>query len=390
MSNVTPLTPPGPAARVKRDQWGRYLLPHPETGKEQSWTRATTLAGTLADRYALEKWDQRNVILGIGARRDLYAQAAAATPDDVDTLNGIAVQAREAAKAKAGANMGSALHRLTERVDASEITPAEIDDPTLRGDIDAYAAAMQAAGVVVVPGWLERILLVPAIDVAGTCDRLCNGMWDLPRIGDVKTGKDVVRWGMAEIPLQLSIYAHASHWYDPATEQLHEMPQVDQDKAIVMHLPAGKGECTLYEVDITAGWEAVQLAVAVRDWRKRKGLAQQIPVMGLKPEPPLAGPVTVTPPALEPTNSLSSARANWIRARVERLVELGHGQALANIWSTRTDVPTFKQGGPRDDNDIDVIAGMCDLAEMQHDVSFGPSDPAVPPATTTKKERATA
>jgi len=52
-------------------------------------------------------------------------------------------------------------------------------------------------------------------------------------------------------------------------------------------------------------------------------------------------------------------------------------------------VPTFKQGGPRHNDDIDTIAHMCDLAEKTHDVSFGPSDPTQKQVTT-KKERAQA
>jgi hypothetical protein len=74
-----------------------------------AWTRVTTVAGTLADRYGLEKWGNRNVVLGIAAREDLYAQAASCTPDDKDTLNQIVDQAQEAAKAKSGANLGTAL-----------------------------------------------------------------------------------------------------------------------------------------------------------------------------------------------------------------------------------------------------------------------------------------
>lgn len=265
-----------PEARIKRDRWGRYEIPHPDTGKTQSWTRATTLASTLADRFGLEQWSKRNVVLGIGARVDLYAQAAAALPEDKDTLNQIVAQAEEASKAKAGANTGSALHRFTERADAGEDVqaPAPWD-----ADLAAYRSTMNEAGLTVVAGWLERVLLVPEVDVAGTCDRLLDvGRWGaLPRIGDLKTAKDVVRYGMTEIALQLSLYAHATHWFDPDAGELHEIDvKIDQDRAIVMHLPVGQGRCTLYEVDIAAGWDAVRLAVDVRNWRKRKNLCAEL------------------------------------------------------------------------------------------------------------------
>lgn len=264
---------PRPEALVKRDRWKRYLCPHPETGKEVAWTRATTVAGTLADRFGLEQWAKRNVVLGIGARRDLYAQAAAATPEDKSTLNQIARDAEAAAAADAGANTGSALHRFTERLDAGEVV--DPPDPWDK-DVAAYRQAMTAHGIAVVPGWLERILLVPEIEVAGTADRLLNTMeWPLPRIGDLKTAKDVLQYSMVEIALQLAIYAHATHWYDPIAEVVHPLElQVDQTLAVVMHLPIGQATCNLYEVDIAAGWDAVRLAIDVRNWRKRKDLAQ--------------------------------------------------------------------------------------------------------------------
>ena len=74
---------------VKRDRYGRYILLDPITGEERTWTRATTVANTLADRYGLEQWAKRNVILGLAARHDLYAQAASCTPDDKTELNRI-------------------------------------------------------------------------------------------------------------------------------------------------------------------------------------------------------------------------------------------------------------------------------------------------------------
>jgi hypothetical protein len=350
-----------PEPVVKRDQWGRYRIPHPETGKEQSWTRATTLASTLADRYGLEQWAKRNVALGIGARKDLYAQAAAATAEDKETLNRIVTDAEAAASSKAGANLGSALHRFTERIDAGEAV--EVPDPW-RADVEAYTAQMTAHGITIVPGWLERILVVPEIDAAGTCDRLCNGMWALPRIGDLKTAKDVIRYGMTEIALQESIYAHATHWYDPATGELHEMPQVDQERALVMHLPVGQGTCTLYEVDIAAGWQAVQLAIDVRRWRQRKDLAE------------------VMVPACAPT---PDDRIDWARTRVQAIKDAGHGATLAERWSLRPEIPTFKRGGPRTADELDAVVGMCELVEMELGLAFGPSDPTAPPGHLTKR-----
>src|SRR5690606_3682330 len=71
-------------------------------------------------------------------------------------------------------------------------------------------------------------------------------------------------------PLVRSVYSR-SVLYDPATRERTPL-EVDQDRAIVSHLPAGQGRCELHWVDIAAGWEAVQVATQVRQWRKRRGL----------------------------------------------------------------------------------------------------------------------
>lgn len=352
--------PKFPAANVRRDRWGRYLLPHPDTGTVQPWTRVTTVSGTLADRYGLERWAMRNVALGIGARRDLYAQAAAATPDDRDTLDEIVDQAQAAAQSKAGANMGSALHRLTERLDEGDLDPADIDDPTLRTDVEAYERAMTRAQIGVIHGWTEQIVLNADLGIAGTIDRLTtHPNWGLPRIGDLKTGKDVERYGMVEIPLQLALYAHATHTYDPVTDTTKVMPPIDRVTAIVMHLPAGQADCVIYEVDIAAGWDAVQTALKVREWRTRHDLATRIDT----PNPP-------QPEGPDPR------RGEWIKGWIRSQGEQGRIDQLAALWPQ--DVPTPKQGGWTDSN-IDQIAQICAWLDAKSGVEFYPPDPTITP-----------
>lgn len=257
-------------AEPKRDRWGRYMLPHPETGKEQAWTRVTTVANTLADRYGLEQWAKRNVALGIAAREDLYALAASVTPDDKAQLNKIVADAEEAAKARSGANLGTALHRITERVDRGE----DLDIPDAwRADIDAYCQTLVDHHIKVHPEYMERIVVLPKPKVAGTLDRLVTvDRSDEYILADIKTGQDVVNYGMGEIAVQLALYANASHmWngdgYDP-------MPPINKKRAIVIHLPVGQGRCDIHWVDIEAGAEAAKQALWVREWRKRKDLSR--------------------------------------------------------------------------------------------------------------------
>jgi predicted GIY-YIG superfamily endonuclease len=260
------ITPPAPAcAEPSRDQYGRYLLPDPETGEPRAWTRATTWARTLSDLTGLHKWDCRMVAKGITMRPDLYALAAA--HDDTLALDTLTEAAREAAAASAPANLGTALHKFTERHDRGEdVTPP---DPWA-ADLAAYTAALRAEGITIDPGWIERITPVVALGAAGTLDRIASVPGHGLVIADVKTGQ-ALRWSWGEIAVQLALYAHgAGLWngtgYDP-------MPPVSLERALVIHLPAGQARCDLYWLDITAGWEAAQIAAAVRGWRNRRDLA---------------------------------------------------------------------------------------------------------------------
>lgn len=258
--------------------------------KTESWTRVTTIANTLKDRYALEQWAQRNTVLGLGAREDLYALAASTTPDDRDQLNKIVDQAQEAAKARSGANLGTALHRLTERIDAGE----QLDVPeTWRSDIDAYCQTLADHHVRIHPEWIERVVVIPQLQAAGTLDRMVTiGSDPTFRVADLKTGAQADRY-VNETALQLALYANASYVWKGTTDEIKRdrygryllpnpqedpeayepMPPVDTDTALLIHLPVEQGVCNLHEIDIKAGKEAVRLAMSVREWRKRRDLA---------------------------------------------------------------------------------------------------------------------
>ena len=254
------------------------------------WTRVTTIANTLADRYALEQWAQRQTVLGLGARQDLYALAASSTAEDKDQLNQIVEQAQEAAKSRSGANLGTALHRLTQRVDTGEL----LDVPaTWRPDIDAYLQTLADRRVRVYEDWIERVVIIPQLHAAGTIDRLVTIGDSLTfRVADLKTGAEAPKY-VNETALQLALYANASYAWRGSADLIQRdrygryllpdpdidpdaydpMPPVDTDVAMLIHLPVETGTCALHEIDIKAGKEAVRLAVAVREWRKRRDLS---------------------------------------------------------------------------------------------------------------------
>jgi hypothetical protein len=253
-----------------------------------SWTRATTLANTLSDRFALEKWTQRNIVYGIGQREDLYARAASLTLADRDELERVIEQAEVAAKASSGAELGKALHSFTERIDRGE--DLEIPSQWL-ADVVAYQARLLQSGIKILPDWVERVVIIPQLKVAGTLDRVVE-VGGHRYIADLKTGQSL-DYSHGEIAIQLCLYANSSHaWMgdadsvprdrwgryslpepDDKPDAYEPMIDVDQDRAIVIHLPVGQGECHAYWVDIAEGRRGVEAAHWVRNtWRKHKKL----------------------------------------------------------------------------------------------------------------------
>jgi hypothetical protein len=252
------------APEIQRDRWGRPLIIPPGGGKPKAYTRATTLAETIDDRYNLELWKCRQTALGIADRPDLLL-AVTAHRDDKKKLNKLVDQAIEAAKSSAGATTGTALHQLSELVDRGQDLPVLPD--TARADLECYRQTMAPFTIVAI----EQFVVLDDIEVAGTADRIVEYQ-GRRYIADLKTGS-TVDFSMGAIAQQLAIYSRG-HIYNPGTGERHPT-DVDQHRAIVVHLPAGQGRCQLHWVNIEHGWEAAQLSLRVRAYRKhaRNGLS---------------------------------------------------------------------------------------------------------------------
>lgn len=251
------------APTIERDRYGRPLIKLPNSDKRMAYTRATTLASTLEDQYNLTAWKQRMTMLGLIARQDLAMSVASTDHDDKRRLNDLAEQAMEASGANARREIGTALHKFCERLDLGQnVGPIPGD---FARDVEAYRAETGAFRMLHV----ERFVVLDELRVAGTPDRVVE--WDGQHfIFDLKTGSGV-ELAQGSISMQLAIYAHST-FYDDATGEREPLPSVNGQRAIVAHLPAGSGRCSLHWVNIAAGWEQVRTAFAVREWRKRKDL----------------------------------------------------------------------------------------------------------------------
>jgi hypothetical protein len=358
------------------DGFNRYVLPHPDTGKDFAWTRVTTFARALRDTFALTRWQLRMAGRGLCVRGDLVARIASEYDDDA-VIDKAVADAMEHAGSTVKATYGTALHRLTEGIDRDEEI---VEPPELRADLDSYRSTVSRSGLIFHA--IEQIVCIPDLGLAGTLDRIVSAGADA-FVWDLKTGDVEQAW--LEIAVQLACYAHAAYLWDG--DRWAPMLPVRQDVAIVAHLPTGEGQVTLYVVDIARGWQAAQLCRDVRQWRNVGDLA--------KPwTPPPAAEVrqTVVPdeqlnafdfvpdskPAPASPDAAGGARSDWLRDRLMALAGNDRARMLvAQRWPEDVAVR-----GPWADADIDRLDEIVTAVEREIEAGFPPPDPHAPRPST--------
>jgi hypothetical protein len=253
-----------PAPQVERDRYQRPLIIPPGGGKKIPYRRVTTYIDVLSDRYLLELSKQRKVAHGLAMRPDLVLKAASAAGDK-KLLNEVAKAASEAAGASQAATVGTALHAITEQIDRGEDA---LIPPSAQADIDAYRKATAHLKIKMI----EVFVVHDDLKVGGTFDRVVE-LDGTNYVADIKTGS--IDWDPGKIEMQLAMYARGQV-YDPRTGERTPL-DVDTTRGLVIHLPAGSGQCTLPWADLTIGWAGVQIAKDVWDWRGLSGHLQAEP-----------------------------------------------------------------------------------------------------------------
>jgi len=280
--------PRGPGGRPKireliegRESRTRYV----------TYTRASTLGKALESDYGIQVWKQRMIVHGLSRRHDLVMKAATIRgvieEADKKALSAVAEEALEAAKATAGATKGTALHVLSERVDAGEDLAYLPHD--VRDALSAYRALMARVRVVA----SETFVVCDPLDAAGTFDRLV----ELPRdtivrytdlqgveqvktlpagtrlILDLKTNKDSRYFGPTYACQQAVYgfgvpYTHAGGrgtWPDGIAPS--------QEWALILHVPLeSPADSGFHWVDLYNGFELAKFANLVRGQAARQDL----------------------------------------------------------------------------------------------------------------------
>jgi hypothetical protein len=306
--------PPGPP----RDRYGRYMIPDPDTGKHRPWTRATTIAKTLEDPTNLTRWAKRMTAIGVATRPSIAA-GVVANKDDKKTLDDLAEQAIQAAGGNENRELGTHLHDITAQLDRG----MRIDVPEpWASDVAAYKRALTDRSLTVDPQWVEVILLNRPLEIAGTADRLYVDHEGQLVVGDLKTG-GFLAW--LSFAMQFAIYATATHWFDPATGDVHSVP---------------------------VGYDAVLMALEVRRVRafdkepKVKATTWQPPVLEVVPPPR----PTLTKQKLREE---LVARVTWLRENAPDVLA-----TVARHWPEG--IPTFRQSIGHSEADLHAIQAVLD------------------------------
>lgn len=355
-------------AEAPKDRWGRYKISDPATGKERGYTRVTTIAKVLDDSSSLADWKTRMAITGLVQRADLLAQASTSL-DDRSKLNKIANDAIEAAGAYSRANLGTALHSITQQLDLG-MKPQILQG--LQADIETYVASIAAWDFGMRKEWIEVLLINDEFEYAGTADRIVTTRDNRICIFDLKTGTDL-SYSYGSIAVQIALYAHADWVYDWKTGERTPLPDgLDMKEGIICHLPAGEATCKFYTVDLEAGWEAAKMSFATRDWRKRKDLFKPYQFSDEKRRvvEPVVNPTSQADDSVSPKEL--QIRQEWMKQRIDNLTR--EAQAML-ILCWPEGCPKLQETSPEQ---LQQLIKVIETVEAQHDIPFFDADPTAP------------
>ena len=373
---------------VRRDRWGRYLVLAPGATKPTGYTRATTVAKALDDTSNLMDWACRMTAIGLAKRADLLALVSTTPNDDRRALNGICERAKEAGGATLRRDLGTALHAM---IEASHADPAYVAPDPYAADVAAVNAELAAHGFTVAAGMSERMIVMDRYGIAGTFDLILERD-GISHIADIKTGSSIAYGGLG-FAVQLATYANADHLYtqgeakDGSQDIREPMPDVSKDIAIIIHVEPGSGSCDLHQLDIAQGAQALEIAMAVRTWRKAKVLTPLPTITSTAPDTEsLTHSVASASPQLsvggEHTTDAGRAgapltRREWCRDRVAAVLAHSTEAAATMVALWPEGVPPLKGDHPHTDAELDLLVAALDEAETVYSLSFPAPDPSI-------------
>jgi hypothetical protein len=197
------------------------------------------------------------------------------------------------------------------------------------------------------------------------------------------------------------------------------MPAVNKQQAFIIHCEPESGSCDIHTLNIERGFEALECALEVREWRKARKLlvpfvsaggeradeavvaptepAASTPTSAADISTPAAGPgvgevtassepsstpdtpthITADEAALEEREHMLHIRRLWLLERIRIIGEQGFITTLQAEWPDGCAGPKAVRNGDTTWNIAETAAVVkcVDTVEMAHDMPFGATDP---------------
>lgn len=349
---------------------GAPLVSDPnDPSKTLRYRRPSSYGKPLDDESALTDWRIFKAMQGVARSQALQAKVNVVKDEDRNEKKLLREEAMDKGSANEAADMGTALHAMTARIE--DQTDTGFDPPEqYADDLRAYTDFLEEYGLV--SEMVEVHMVNDAYRAAGTADRifkltkplvLPDGRIMLPGtliLADLKTGAKL-DFSLPGFCVQTAIYADGE-LYDVIAERRLPTPPIDRSWTMLVHLPVGKATCTPLWMSVELGLRGALLSYDVKEWQNAWKAGR---------DGHDAHPVKVAEQVIEAESGVDDLHAemlDFIRLRID--VIRVHDEArsvLTRTWPSG--VPTPKQGLSSDEHITKVLA-VLDEVEKEFSLPF--------------------
>jgi hypothetical protein len=348
------------------------------------YSRPSGYAKVLDNSFALNDWKINKAMLGVAGSSAMQAQLRSLRDDDKEGFKELREKALDKGQANEAADMGTALHAMTARIE----NPNDSFDPPDEyvADLDAYTDSLCLYGLV--SEHIEVHMCNDSFRAAGTADRLyrtCKALTApdgtiIPAgelvLGDLKTGQKL-DFSLPGYCVQMAIYADGV-FYDVETNLRMPTPAMNRHWTILVHLPVGKAKCRMIWCSIDVGLKGALLCYEVKDWDRRwkrgADLGYDEHVIEI-PNEVVAHPLSPVVKAFEepdmmPMPAVFDQMHDWAKQRIAAMKDYPKArEMLMQRWPD--DLPSPKQ--VKTDDQLTTLLNLLDMVEKQHSLPFVPS-----------------
>lgn len=358
--------------------------------KWDRYSRPSGWGSDLDDESALTLWKIDRAMEGVASDPSIAAMVASHIGER-DGAKERRERAIQRGRGEEAADIGTALHRMTERVERADGFAAPEPYAT---DIARYLSCLDQAGLS--SEFIECHLCNDEMRAAGTADRIyaAHRPLEIPGfdvlapgqhvLGDLKTGKKL-DYSLPGFAIQLALYCD-SVFYDVETNERTPLPDtLRTDVALLVHMPAGTGTCEFHWVDLQVGREGARIVRDVRRWRRRDDFIMPFRFPPSDVEALLHTPMEVLTTAVfaphEPelgdvaADEWVSAMSEFAQSRINTIGLIDEARVqLLRRWPAGC--PTIRQGGITPAQ-LSAVLDLLDTIEGAFSLPFPPGDPRV-------------